>query len=136
MLACSLGVHEISLGDTIGVGKADQVEEILNALEKAKLDTPIAMHFHDTHGLAIENVKRSLDCGIRIFDSSSGGLGGCPYAKGATGNVATEDVLIELEKLGFETGVDVNAIAQASKFILSKVKKSSPSKYLKSILGE
>lgn len=131
-----LGMHEISLGDTIGVATPNKVEEVINALEQAGLKSKLAMHFHDTRGMAIVNIKQSLDCGIRVFDSASGGLGGCPYAVGSAGNVATEDVLYLLESLGFETGVDIRTVAKASQFILEKVKKSTPSKYLQSLLGD
>ena len=92
------------------------------------------MHFHDTRGMAIANILTSLESGIRTFDSSSGGLGGCPYAKGASGNVATEELIYLFNSLGLRHGVDLNKLVTASKFILEKVKKETPSKYLKVLL--
>ena len=125
-----LGVYEISLGDTIGVATPGQVNEIITAVLSVISRDRLAMHFHDTRGLALANILTSLDRGIYIYDASSGGLGGCPYAKGATGNVATEDVLYLLESLGVSTGVDMNKLYSASKFILDKVEKKSPSKFI------
>ena len=125
-----LGVYEISLGDTIGVATPGQVNDILTELLKIINIDMLAMHFHDTRGLALANILVSLDKGIHIYDASSGGLGGCPYAKGATGNVATEDVLYLLESLGVKTGVDMDKLYTASQFILEKVGKKSPSKFI------
>ncbi len=127
-----LGVYQISIGDTIGVGTPKQVDEylsfVLQHLDKSK----IAMHFHDTRGMAIANILVSLKHGITTFDSSSGGLGGCPYAKGATGNVATEDLIYLFESLGIKTGVKLNKISEASRFILGVINKETPSKFLSS----
>ncbi len=123
-------IFEISLGDTIGVGTPRMVEELVTEIKKNFDTTKIAMHFHDTRGMALANILKSLEMGIRVFDSSSGGLGGCPYAKGATGNVATEDVLYMVHDLGYETGVDEKQILKASDFILKKIGKQSPSKYV------
>ena len=128
-----LGVYEISVGDTIGVATPGQVKEYLDDLFKSVYCDKVAMHFHDTRGMAIANILTSLEKGITVFDSSSGGLGGCPYAKGATGNVATEDVLYLMESLGVKTGVNLEQIQIASKFILSKVLKESPSKYFQAV---
>lgn len=114
----SLGVYEVSLGDTIGVAKPDQVKQLLQLLKKEKVDlSKIAMHFHDTQKLALDNISVSLAEGVRVFDSSVGGLGGCPYAEGATGNVATEDVIELLEKQGFFTGIDIEKIKKTAEFI-------------------
>ncbi len=129
------GVYDISLGDTIGVGTPKQVQEIISKLKtNFELDL-FSMHFHDTRGMALANILTSLENGIRKFDSSAGGLGGCPYAKGATGNVATEDIVYLCESLGIETGVDMKKLARASEFILTKVGRQSSSKYLTAYLG-
>ncbi len=126
-------ITEISLGDTIGSAYPEQVENLLVKV-KSRFDlAQIAMHFHDTKKNALSNIEVSLDQGITIFDSSSGGLGGCPYAKGATGNVATEDVVHLLESKGISTGIDEEKLYKASKFILSKVGKISPSKHFKTL---
>lgn len=125
----NLDVYELSIGDTIGVANPKQVYESIKAIEKVTDLSKIAMHFHDTRGMAIANILTSLDKGISIFDSSSGGLGGCPYAAGATGNVATEDVIYLAHSQGVLTNVDEEKVYRASKFILEKVNKTSPSKY-------
>jgi hydroxymethylglutaryl-CoA lyase len=112
-----MGCDELSIGDTIGVGVPSQVDELIPALTK-KLDLDrIAFHFHDTRGTALANVCAALRNGVQIFDSSAGGLGGCPYAPGATGNVGTEDVLYLLHSMHVETGVDLNKVRAASRFI-------------------
>lgn len=128
-----LGVYEVSIGDTIGVAVPGQVDKYLSVIKKEFDLDKLAMHFHDTRGMAVANCLVSLEHGISVFDSSSGGLGGCPYAKGATGNVATEDILYLFESLGLDTGINLEAVARASKFILEKVQKNSPSKYYQTI---
>ncbi|MEE2671507.1 MAG: hydroxymethylglutaryl-CoA lyase [Bdellovibrionota bacterium] len=128
-----LGVYEVSIGDTIGVAVPGQVDKYLSVIKKEFDLDKLAMHFHDTRGMAVANCLVSLEHGISVFDSSSGGLGGCPYAKGATGNVATEDILYLFESLGLKTGINLEAVARASKFILEKVQKNSPSKYYQTI---
>jgi len=113
-----MGCDEISIGDTIGVGVPSQVDELVPAL--LAQDVPlekIAFHFHDTRGTALANVYAALQHGIAIFDSSSGGLGGCPYAPGATGNLGTEDLLYMLHGMGIDTGVDLARVRAASRFI-------------------
>jgi isopropylmalate/homocitrate/citramalate synthase len=113
-----MGCDEISIGDTIGVGVPSQVDELVPML--LSHDIPlgkIAFHFHDTRGTALANVYAALQHGIAIFDSSSGGLGGCPYAPGATGNLGTEDLLYMLHGMGIETGVDLDKVRAASRFI-------------------
>jgi hydroxymethylglutaryl-CoA lyase len=130
-----LGVYEISIGDTIGVAKPSQVK---NFLKDLKLEFPLekmAMHFHDTRGMALTNILISLHEGIRSFDSSAGGLGGCPYAKGATGNVATEDVWYLLESEGMKTEIDLAKLAKASEFILNKIGRKTESKFLRAYLS-
>jgi isopropylmalate/homocitrate/citramalate synthase len=113
----ALGVDEVSIGDTIGVATPNQVVRLISLLGGEIALAHIAMHFHDTHGTALANVLASLEAGIRIFDSSAGGLGGCPYAPGASGNLATEDLLYLLHGMGIETGVDLNAVVTASQFL-------------------
>jgi isopropylmalate/homocitrate/citramalate synthase len=112
-----LGCDELSVGDTIGVGVPTQVDEIVPLLARAIPLERLAFHFHDTRGTALANVYAALRHGVRIFDASAGGLGGCPYAPGATGNVGTEDVLYLLHSMGIETGVDLGRVRAASRFI-------------------
>jgi hydroxymethylglutaryl-CoA lyase len=126
-----LGVYEVSIGDTIGVATPKQVKNFLKTLKGEFSTDKLAMHFHDTRGMALTNIMVSLEEGIRTFDSSAGGLGGCPYAKGATGNVATEDVWYLLNSMGFDTNIDLPKLAAASRFILEKVNKQTESKFLK-----
>ena len=126
----NLGVHEISIGDTIGVANPLQVKETIEFLRADFSLDFFAMHFHDTRGMAVANTLASLEMGITSFDSSAGGLGGCPYAKGASGNVATEDLVYLFSNMGIETGIDMEKLAQASSFILGKLSKASSSKNL------
>jgi isopropylmalate/homocitrate/citramalate synthase len=112
-----MGVDEISIGDTIGVGTPNQVVDVAEALQAQMPVERLAMHFHDTRGTALANVVAALQMNVAIFDSSSGGLGGCPYAPGATGNLATEALLDMLHGMGLETGVDLAAVRAASDFI-------------------
>lgn len=126
-----LGAYEVSVGDTIGVATPNQVRDYIRELKKHFPVEKLAMHFHDTRGMALTNIHVSIQEGITTFDSSAGGLGGCPYAKGATGNVATEDVWYLVQSLGLETGIDIAKLAAASKFILEKVGKPTESKFLK-----
>jgi len=130
-----LGVYEVSIGDTIGVAVPKQVRNYLKDLKKEFPVEKLAMHFHDTRGMAPTNIYVSLEEGITTFDSSAGGLGGCPYAKGATGNVATEDLWYLLHSEGLETGVDIQKLSEASKFILEKLNRSSESKFLRAYLN-
>ncbi len=124
----AMGCDELSIGDTIGVGVPSQVDELVPLLAaRIPLDL-IAMHFHDTRGTALANVYAALLNGISKFDSSSGGLGGCPYAPGATGNVGTEDVLYMLQQMGVETGVDLAQVRAASRFIAGVVDHALTSK--------
>lgn len=112
-----MGCHEISLGDTIGTGTPVKTGKMLRAVAKAVPVKSLAVHFHDTYGQALANILVALDEGISIIDSAAGGLGGCPYAQGASGNVSTEDVLYMLHGMGIETGVDLDKIAAAGRFI-------------------
>lgn len=124
-----MGVDEISLGDTIGVGSPLQVRQLLTEMNKHFDLQAFAMHFHDTYGLAIANIIESLQFGITTFDSAVGGLGGCPYAKGATGNVATEDVVYALKQLGYETNVDLQALKTATGQLTRILQKDLASKH-------
>jgi hydroxymethylglutaryl-CoA lyase len=112
-----LGVDELSVADTIGVGTPNQVFDIVSALAPHVPLDRLGLHFHDTRGTALANIMAALQAGVTIFDSSAGGLGGCPFAPGATGNVATEDVLYLLHGMGIETGIDLNRVRAASRFI-------------------
>lgn len=112
-----LGFDEFDIADTIGVGTAGHVKQLMQALTQVIPADRIAGHFHDTYGQALANVMASLDAGIRIFHSSVAGLGGCPYAKGATGNLATEDLLYLFDGLGLRTGVDTRAVVETGHWI-------------------
>lgn len=130
-----LSVDEISIGDTTGVAIPKQVDLACVELIKTVGLSKLAMHFHDTRGMALSNILVSLENGIRIFDSSAGGLGGCPYAKGATGNVATEDVLYLCQSMGMKSSIDMNKLSEASTFMLSKIGRPTESKFLRSFLN-
>ncbi|KEK22431.1 hydroxymethylglutaryl-CoA lyase [Bacillus gaemokensis] len=123
----SYGIYEVSLGDTIGVANPLQVERVLERLLKKYDSTQFAMHFHNTYGMALANVVQSLEYGVTTFDSSCGGLGGCPYAPGASGNVATDDLVYMLHKLGVQTNVNEEKLLKASQFIQSKLNIQLPS---------
>lgn len=112
-----MGIDELSIGDTIGVANPEQVEHVITELLKYFPKDKIAMHFHNTRGTALANVLMSLSLGITNFDSAVGGLGGCPYAEGASGNLATEDLLYMLHGMGIETGIDENKIMEAALYI-------------------
>ncbi len=112
-----MGIDELSIGDTIGVATPAKVVEVAEALQRQLPVERLAMHFHDTRGTALANVLAAMQMGIDIFDSSAGGLGGCPYAPGASGNLATEDLLYMLHGMGIETGVDLERVRAASRFI-------------------
>ena len=111
------GCYEVSLGDTIGVGTAGQARALVDKLAAKVPVERLAAHFHDTYGQALANIHAVMQSGIRVIDSSVAGLGGCPYAKGATGNVATEDVVYMLHGMGIETGVDMDKLLEAGRFI-------------------
>lgn len=116
-----MGCYEVSLGDTIGTGTAGTTAVLLNAVLKEIPVDKIAVHFHDTYGQALANILVALQHGIKVIDSSVSGLGGCPYAQGASGNVATEEVVYMLQSMGIETGVDLAKLVQAGQFIDSKL---------------
>jgi hydroxymethylglutaryl-CoA lyase len=123
-----MGCYEVSLGDTIGVGTVNKVNLMLDAVMSVIPTDALAIHFHDTYGQALINMYAALQKGIYIMDSAVAGLGGCPYAKGASGNVATEDVLYALHGLGIETGVDLNKIVSIAHWISEKLGKAPQSK--------
>ncbi|MHA7913662.1 hydroxymethylglutaryl-CoA lyase [Bacillus altitudinis] len=127
----SFGIDEISLGDTIGEAHPLQVERRLDLLLERFPADKIALHFHDTKGMGLANIYTALKAGITIFDASSGGLGGCPYAPGSSGNVATEDVVHMLHKLGIETNVDLPCLIKAAEWIEAKVDRTLPSHCLR-----
>lgn len=123
-----MGCEEISLGDTIGVGTPFQTTALIRALGSELPLSCLAGHFHDTYGQALANIYAAIEEGLRIFDASIAGLGGCPYAKGASGNVATEDVVYMLSKSGFETGLNLEALIETSWWISSKLGRRPSSK--------
>jgi len=124
----SLGCYEISLGDTIGVGDPGATVKMLNAVLQKIPKEKLAVHFHDTYGQALANIHAALLLGIAVVDSSVAGLGGCPYAKGATGNVATEDVLYMLNGLGIRTGVNLDAVIDVGNYICNEIGRSQSSR--------
>ncbi len=130
-----LGASELSLGDTIGVGTPGQVTALLAGLtgEGLPIDA-LAVHFHDTYGQALANAFAALSAGVTTFDASAGGLGGCPYAGSATGNLATEDLVWQLHGLGIETGVDLDALVRTSAWMAEQLGRPSPSRTLTALL--
>jgi isopropylmalate/homocitrate/citramalate synthase len=124
----SMGCYEISLGDTIGVGTPNDAQAMLKAVSQAVPARHLAVHFHDTWGQALANILAVLETGIATIDSSVSGLGGCPYAKGASGNVATEDVVYMLDGLGVQTNIDLEKLAAAGRQIMSVLGRPSASK--------
>jgi hydroxymethylglutaryl-CoA lyase len=126
----ALGAYEISIGDTIGVGNPRQTVALVRALKASVPIDRIALHLHDTRGTALANIAASLEEGVRSFDSSAGGLGGCPYAPGAAGNVATEDLVYMLEGMGVRTGIDLDKLANVSMKIERVLGRQLPSKLL------
>lgn len=132
-----LGCQTISLGDTIGVATAGHVHDLIHAMINAGLDQEqLALHFHDTYGQALSNVVAGLEAGIAEFDSSAGGLGGCPYAKSATGNLATEDLVWLLEGLGIQTGVDLRSLVKTSVWMAGQLGRPSPSRVVRALAGD
>jgi hydroxymethylglutaryl-CoA lyase len=125
-----LGAYEVAISDTIGIAHPGQVPEVLNQVTKRVPLSQVALHFHDTRGTALVNVLASLQFGVTTFDSSAGGLGGCPYAPGAAGNLATEDLIYTLDGLGVETGVSLERVMAASREIEPHVGHPLPSRVL------
>jgi hydroxymethylglutaryl-CoA lyase len=132
----ALGCDEIDIADTIGVGTAGRTREVMAAASKVFPRERLAGHFHDTYGQAVANIYASLQEGIEIFHASVAGLGGCPYAKGATGNVATEDVLFLMNGLGIETGVDLDQMVEIGDFISRAIGKPSASRAGRALLAK
>ncbi|MCX6422495.1 MAG: hydroxymethylglutaryl-CoA lyase [Actinobacteria bacterium] len=131
-----MGCTELSLGDTIGVATAGHVESVIRALLAKDIDvSTVGVHFHDTYGQALANTLAALRCGVTIVDSSAGGLGGCPYAKSATGNLATEDLVWMLNGLGISTGVDLDALAATSAWMADQLGRPSPSRVVRALTG-
>ena len=129
-----LGASQLSLGDTIGVGTAAHVGALLAAFNEAGLpNESLAMHFHDTYGQALSNAVAAMRCGITTFDASAGGLGGCPYAKSATGNLATEDLVWLLTGLGVEHGIDLGALVETSVWMAGQLGRPSPSAVVRAL---
>jgi isopropylmalate/homocitrate/citramalate synthase len=124
----TMGCYEISLGDTIGVGTAAKARAMISTVSAKVPADRLAVHFHDTYGQALANIYAVLEAGVAVVDSSVAGLGGCPYAKGATGNVASEDVLYMLNGLGIETGVDIDKLLDAGRFICAFLERAPASK--------
>ncbi|TCT17594.1 hydroxymethylglutaryl-CoA lyase [Melghiribacillus thermohalophilus] len=122
-----MGIDELSLGDTIGVAHPKQVEEVLLRIKDEFPNKSIALHFHDTRGTALANCLTAMQLGFNTFDASLGGLGGCPYAKGASGNVATDDLLYMLDGMGIETGIDFQKLLDAAGYIQRQIQKPLPS---------
>jgi hydroxymethylglutaryl-CoA lyase len=129
----AMGCYEITIADTIGTGTAGSTRKVIEAVAKHVPVERLAGHFHDTYGQAVANVYAALECGVAAFDSSVAGLGGCPYAKGATGNVATEDVLYMLNGLGVETGIDMDKLVAAGDFICKALGKPTNSRVAKAL---
>ena len=132
----ALGCDEIDIADTIGVGTAGRTREVMAAVSKVFPRERLSGHFHDTYGQAVANIYASLQEGIEIFHASVAGLGGCPYAKGATGNVATEDVIFLLNGLGIETGVDLDQLVEIGDFISQTIGKPSASRVGRALLAK
>lgn len=123
-----LGCDEISLGDTIGTGTPALANALVQTVSTVIPVEQLAIHFHDTYGQALANILACLDAGIRIIDSSVAGLGGCPYANGASGNVATEDVVYMLQGLGLDTGIDLAELADIGNWISNQLQRPNNSK--------
>ncbi len=130
-----LGCDEIDIADTIGVGTAGQVKRVYEAIFKVAPSKIFSGHFHDTYGQALTNIYAALEMGVAIFHSSVAGLGGCPYAKGATGNVATEDVLYLMHGLGIETGIHLGEVVKIGEFISTAIGKPNQSRVGKALLN-
>ena len=128
-----LGVYEVSLADTIGTARPDEVSALLDVVLARHDASRLALHMHDTHGIALANIERGYALGIRTFDSSAGGLGGCPFAKVSVGNVATEDVVDFFEKRNITTGIDIAKLVNASRYMESVLGRELPSRYLRSL---
>ena len=132
----AMGCHEISLSDTIGVGTPLRTQRMIEAVTRHVPVEHLAGHFHDTYGQALANILASLQSGVAVFDSSVVGLGGCPYAAGASGNVASEDLVYMLQGLGIETGIDLDALARAGDFICGVLRRPTRSRVGQALAGK
>ncbi len=126
-----MGCYEISLGDTIGVGTPHAARDMVRAVRSAVPIEQLAVHFHDTYGQALANIYACIEEGVRVTDASVAGLGGCPYAKGATGNVATEDLVYMLDGMGFDTGIDLDALCHTARWISAELGREPASRVSK-----
>ncbi len=131
-----MGCYQISLGDTIGTGTAGETQEMIDAVVERVPVTNIAGHFHDTYGQALANVLAAMQLGVAVFDSSVAGLGGCPYARGASGNVATEDLLYMLDGLEIKTGVDLEAVVDTARYISDALGRPPVSRVARAMLAK
>lgn len=131
-----MGCYEISLGDTIGVGTPLRTQAVIEAVVRAVPLANIAGHFHNTYGMAIANIYAALEAGVTVFDASVAGLGGCPYASGASGNVATEDVVWLMQGLGIETGVDLERLVDTAQWISAELGRAPASQVARAVLAK
>lgn len=131
-----MGCYEISLGDTIGTGTPGKTQRMLEAVATRVAIDKLAGHYHDTYGQALANIYASLEMGVAVFDASVGGLGGCPYAAGASGNVATEDVVYLLNGLGIETGIELNTLVDTAAWISAQLGREPSSKVARAVLAK
>jgi len=132
----AMGCYEVSLGDTIGVGTPKKIRALIEAVAKKVPIARIGGHYHDTYGQALANIYASLELGVKTFDSSVAGLGGCPYAKGATGNVATEDVIYMLDGLDIDTGIDLEKLFRAGQFICKALGREPASRVARALAAK
>lgn len=132
----SMGCYEVSLGDTIGSGNPVTVQRMLEAVARRVPVAQLAGHYHDTYGMAVANIVASMQMGVAVFDASVGGLGGCPYAAGASGNVATEDVVWLLKGMGIDTGIDFEAVVDIAAWISAELGRSPASRVARAVLAK
>ena len=130
-----MGCYEVSLGDTVGVGTPGKTRRMLDAVARRMPVDKLAGHYHDTYGQAVANIYASLEAGVAVFDAAVAGLGGCPYAAGASGNVATEDVVYLLDGLGIETGVDLERLVDTAGWISERLGRAPASKVARAVLA-
>src|SRR5437879_11459876 len=131
-----MGCYEISLGDTIGVGTPGRIRAMIEAVARRVPIGKLGGHYHDTYGQALANIYASLEAGVRTFDSAVAGLGGCPYAKGATGNVATEDVVYLLHGLGADTGIDLDVLVDCGAWISAALNRQTGSRVTRALIAK
>jgi isopropylmalate/homocitrate/citramalate synthase len=132
----ALGCYEVCIADTIGVGTPGKTRAVFDAVARHVPLEKLAGHFHDTYGQALANTYAAMECGVAVFDSSVAGLGGCPYAKGATGNLATEDLLYMLQGLGIETGVDMQKLIEAGRYICDHLGRPTGSRVARALMAK